>query len=79
MRHGGLRKSPEGAPALSAKPRGKGETRWLIFSGSRLAIGIALALLGLAACRESGGEGELFQISGKLFVFNYRVATATYL
>lgn len=44
-----------------------------------LAAGAALALLLLAACRESGGEGELFQISGKLFVFNYRVATATYL
>ncbi|MET0943498.1 MAG: hypothetical protein ABWY13_19295 [Mesorhizobium sp.] len=36
-------------------------------------------LLALGACRESGGEGELFAISGKLFVFNYRVATATYL
>ncbi len=37
------------------------------------------ALLALAACRESGGEGEHFAIDGKLFVFNYRVATATYL
>jgi hypothetical protein len=36
-------------------------------------------LLGLGACRESGGEGEYFEIAGKLFVFNYRVATATYL
>ena len=38
-------------------------------------------LLGLAlsGCRESGGEGEFFKISGRLFVFNYRVATATYL
>jgi hypothetical protein len=49
------------------------------FFGKRIATGAALALLALAACRESGGEGELFQISGKLFVFNYRVATATYL
>lgn len=38
-----------------------------------------VALLALGACRDSGGEGEYFQISGKLFVFNYRVATATYL
>lgn len=47
----------------------------------RLLLG-ALALLGsfaLAACRESGGEGELFEISGRLFVFNYRVATVRYL
>lgn len=42
----------------------------------------ALAVLGLvavSACRESGGEGEYFAIGGKIFVFNYRVATATYL
>jgi hypothetical protein len=45
----------------------------------RAAIVPALALLLMAGCRESGGDGELFQISGKLFVFNYRVATATYL
>jgi hypothetical protein len=35
-------------------------------------------LLALAACRETGGESEYFEIDGKLFVFNYRVATATY-
>ena len=38
-----------------------------------------LAMLGVSACRESGGEGKYFAIAGKLFVFNYRVATATYL
>ncbi|HEY6630589.1 MAG TPA: hypothetical protein VIZ90_03970 [Rhizobiaceae bacterium] len=38
-----------------------------------------LGSLGVAACRESGGEGEYFRIDGKIFVFNYRVATATYL
>ncbi|BCH30751.1 hypothetical protein MesoLjLc_26810 [Mesorhizobium sp. L-8-10] len=38
---------------------------------------LALAVLG--ACRESGDEGEHYEISGKLFIFNYRVATATYL
>jgi hypothetical protein len=48
----------------------------------RRAIPLALALMGMlgaAACRESGGEGEFFKIAGKIFVFNYRVATATYL
>ena len=43
---------------------------------------VALALvgmLGVSACRDSGGEGEFFAVDGKLFVFNYRVATATYL
>ncbi|MGD9913322.1 MAG: hypothetical protein AB7S80_04510 [Rhizobiaceae bacterium] len=39
---------------------------------------LLLALAAAAACRDSGGEGEFFEISGKLFVFNYRVATATY-
>jgi len=43
-----------------------------------LAIAL-LGLIGVAACRESGGEGEYFRIDGKIFVFNYRVATATYL
>jgi hypothetical protein len=38
-----------------------------------------LGMLGVSACRESGGEGEYFAIGGKIFVFNYRVATATYL
>lgn len=44
-----------------------------------LAAMMVVSALALAACRESGGEGEYFKISGKLFVFNYRVATATYL
>ena len=38
-----------------------------------------LAVLGVSACRDSGGEGEYFALDGKLFVFNYRIATATYL
>ena len=43
---------------------------------------LVLALLGMlavSACRESGGEGEYFAIDGKIFVFNYREARATYL
>ena len=43
---------------------------------------LTLLLLGLSsvsACRDTGREGEFFEIAGKLFVFNYRVATATYL
>jgi hypothetical protein len=42
-------------------------------------IAAALAVAALAGCRESGGEGRHFEVDGKLFVFNYRVATATYL
>jgi hypothetical protein len=38
-----------------------------------------LAGLALGACRESGSEAERFRLDGKLFVFNYREATATYL
>jgi hypothetical protein len=38
-----------------------------------------LGMLGVSACRESGGEGEYFALGGRIFVFNYRVATATYL
>jgi hypothetical protein len=46
----------------------------------RLTASFFLAgLLALGACRESGGEGEYFETAGKLFVFNYRIATATYL
>jgi hypothetical protein len=48
--------------------------------GTRVRIIALLAAgLALAACRDSGGEGERFAIAGKLFVLNYRVATATYL
>lgn len=36
-------------------------------------------LLFAAGCRESAKDGEYFVLDGKLFVFNYRVATATYL
>lgn len=34
--------------------------------------------LGLGACRDPG-EGDYVNVSGKLFVFNYRIAQATYL
>lgn len=49
-------------------------------SGWRTAAGIALALAGasMSSCRESGGNGEYFAVSGKLFIFNYRLAIATY-
>lgn len=42
---------------------------------------VACLAMGLIAvgCRETGSEGEFFRVSGKLFIFNYRVATATYL
>lgn len=40
---------------------------------------LLIAALALASCRDTGGEGEYFQLDGKLFIFNYRIATATYL
>ncbi len=40
---------------------------------------LLVAMLALGACRDTSAEGEYFEIAGKLFVFNYRVATATYL
>ena len=47
----------------------------------RLLRMMVLLVAGLAAasCRDTGGEGEYYRLDGKLFVFNYRVATATYL
>ncbi|TGQ65498.1 MAG: hypothetical protein E5V49_15100 [Mesorhizobium sp.] len=46
-----------------------------------IVIGAALvAAVALGACRDTGkdSEGKLFEISGKIFVFNYRLARATY-
>lgn len=46
----------------------------------RTAIALsALALMGLAGCRDGGAESEHFELSGRLFVFNYRVATVRYM
>ena len=44
----------------------------------RLIAAILTAGLALAACRDTG-EGDHFALDGKLVVFNYRVATATFL
>jgi len=54
---------------------------WPFRSFGRVFAAVALATLlaGASGCRDSGGEAELFRLDGKLFVFNYRVATATYL
>ncbi len=46
---------------------------------TRRSAAFLLCLIGVAACRESGAEGEFYAVSGKLFIFNYRVARATYL
>ena len=46
-----------------------------------IVVGAALiAATALGACRDTGkeSEGRLFEISGKIFVFNYRLARATY-
>ena len=43
--------------------------------------GVSLFLVGLlclGACRDAG-EGDYVNVSGKIFVFNYRIAEATYL
>jgi hypothetical protein len=40
--------------------------------------GALLAAAALGACRDEGGNGEYFALSGKLFEFNYRLAAATY-
>ena len=45
--------------------------------GNMLAV-LLVGLLAMTGCRESGGEGEYFDISGKLFEFNYRLGIATY-
>ena len=48
--------------------------------GRRRLLAVLLAgILALTACRDTGGEGEYFEITGRLFVFNYRLARATYL
>lgn len=46
-------------------------TRRLILAGMMVAA--------LASCQRDVAEDELVEISGKIFVFNYRVARATYL
>lgn len=39
---------------------------------------VVAGTLGLGACRDAG-EGDYLNVSGKIFVFNYRIAQATYL
>lgn len=43
-----------------------------------LTLGLFVCSLAIGGCRDSGG-GNLVELDGKIFVFNYRVATATYL
>ena len=80
VRHVGLRQPPQGeAPLRTPQRRPEGGRPCLAVSVSVDCCPGAVGMLGISACRESGGEGEYFAIAGKLFVFNYRVATATYL
>lgn len=44
----------------------------------RIAV-VLVAGLAAASCRDTGGEDEYYRLDGKIFVFNYRIATATYL
>ena len=48
------------------------------FSPALVAGAMLIAAAALGACRDTGGEGKLFEVSGKIFVFNYRLARATY-
>jgi hypothetical protein len=50
-------------------------------TGRTVLVAVCCCATGLLAvgCRDTGRDGALFEIAGKLFVFNYRVATATYL
>ena len=41
---------------------------------SRLLAVLLAGILALTACRDTGGEGEYFEVTGRLFVFNYRLA-----
>lgn len=43
-----------------------------------ITVAMMVVSLGLGACRDSG-EGDYLVVSGKIFVFNYRIAEATYL
>lgn len=56
-------------------------TKLLVAFGARSLVAVVLGVMAIAVtgCRDTGRDGALFEIAGKLFVFNYRVATATYL
>lgn len=46
---------------------------------SALALAGLITVAMLGACRDEGGEGQYFAVSGRLFEFNYRLARATYI
>jgi len=52
-------------------------------SSAKLRYGLTVLAIAVSAgflsCRDTGGEGEHFALSGKLFVFSYRDAKATML
>jgi hypothetical protein len=49
-----------------------GSLRWILL------LLVFSASLGVSACRDAG-EGDYLNVSGKIFIFNYRIAQATYL
>ncbi|MGE0279444.1 MAG: hypothetical protein AB7P20_02360 [Rhizobiaceae bacterium] len=51
--------------------------RHIPWTSKLVALLLAAALVG--GCRDSGKDSEQFVLDGKLVVFNYRVATATFL
>jgi hypothetical protein len=53
-------------------------TRLIVTSRLAVVTSLLAALLGLAACQRETGPDPL-ELTGKMFVFNYRLAYATYL
>jgi hypothetical protein len=51
------------------------------FSRSIFVVAALIAALAIGACRDTGKDSgdKLFEISGKIFLFNYRLARATYM
>ena len=45
---------------------------------STTVLALVVSGLALGACRDSGKDGDLYAISGRLFEFNYRLGIATY-
>lgn len=66
---------PQGA-AMAAPSRTTGRTLWLGLAAALLLAGGVLLLAPLA--HRDGGDGPMLSVEGGGFVFNYRIAEATY-
>jgi hypothetical protein len=72
-----VRQPRQGQGALPAQVRRRQIFRGKSMRAWGLHIMLAAVLLSANGCRESGTEDYLV-LTGKVFIFNYRVATATY-